>query len=208
MPGRGVPLGRCVRASAPPDSRAARAPSCMTCGVKATRCMSATRRTGSSCRGECRNNSELADVCRVYLTGGGSVRCRDGYYRRERACPVVGEAGNATCLNGDLPRCREDRFMMTAGDCRPKGDVVGCAGDVSTECRCPACVAGRFLQDRVCACARSFVGARHARAAVHGVLGRRTSCRQRPSSCVEIDFLLSMKSCFQSQSFLFSILRR
>ena len=37
---RGGRDGRRVRVSAPPDSRAARAPSCLTCGVEATHCLS------------------------------------------------------------------------------------------------------------------------------------------------------------------------
>ena len=72
------------------------------------------------------NNSDLAGICSIFITGGGCASCATGLYRQERTC-VECNVECASCLNGDsCLTCNDEHFMTVEDTCRPKTDIVGC----------------------------------------------------------------------------------
>ena len=101
--------------------------SCVTCEGEADFCMSCDAARGMYLsQNVCMNNSDLAGICRVFISSGGCASCATGFYRQERTCVECKEEC-ASCLNGDsCLTCNDEHFMTVEDTCRPKTDIVGC----------------------------------------------------------------------------------
>ena len=99
----------------------------------------------------CHSNGTLAGKCSVYATDGGCRVCNASFYRHEKAC-VECMSECRTCGDSvSCQTCNELHFMSVDGECRSKGEIVGCAVEVSSEYGCTSCLPGFFSKDRTCA---------------------------------------------------------
>ena len=100
---------------------------CVTCEGEADFCMSCDAAQGMYLsQNECMNNSELAGICRVFITGGGCASCVTGNNGQERTC-VECDVECGSCLNGDSRlTCAKVSFMTDEDTCRRTTDIVGC----------------------------------------------------------------------------------
>ena len=93
----------------------------------------------------CYSSATLVEIYRAYAPDGGCRVCNDGYFRHKKTC-VGCWTEYLTCTGGDGCRaCRWTHFMTVDGECNDKNKVVVCAGDISSEYGCSACLAGYFL---------------------------------------------------------------
>ena len=98
----------------------------------------------------CQSSDTLEGKCAVYAVDGGCRVCDAGFYRNATTC-VGCRAACKTCANGEsCSACAETHFMGIDGVCRPKGEVVGCAVDISSDVGCVECLPEYFTKDRTC----------------------------------------------------------